>query len=611
VDRRARAASLRIVSAGQRHLDLALIGNGRIGLLVEPEGTIVWGCFPRFDADPTFCALLDDAPPAQARGIFAIELEEFARAEQDYVRNTAVLSTRLHDRQGGAVEIVDCVPRHSEFDRMHTPHALVRHVRRISGRPRITVRLRPAAEWGALRPETTSGSHHIRYLTPRLTLRVTTDASLTAIADERPFFVEDNCTLVFGPDEPMPGSPLVYARNAIDQTVAWWQDWVRRLAIPFEWQADVIRAAITLKLNADEDTGAIVAAMTSSIPESSHAQRNWDYRFCWLRDGYFVVDALNRLGATSTLEGYMRYLATIAANADGQPLQPVYSIAGDAALDERIVESLPGYRGIGPVRAGNLAYRQAQHDAFGAAIRAVTHAFFDERLTRRGDASLFARLEPLGARAIALHDQPDAGLWELRERSRVHTWSAVMCWAACDRLGRIAARLGLADRALYWRGQARRIHDFVDARCFDPARGAFLAATGGEALDASMLLLADLGFVRGDDPRFASTVDAIGRELRRGDFVFRYVENDDFGAPDNAFVVCTFWYVNALAQLGRRDEARDLYGKLLGCRTRHGLLAEHVDPVTREPWGNFVQTYSMVGLISAAKRLSVPWDEAF
>ena len=599
------------MTPARRHLDLALVGNGRIGLLIDPDGTVVWGCFPRFDGDPTFCALLDTAPPEAAHGLFAIELADHAASEQRYERNTAVLTTRLTDRDGGAVEITDCVPRHHEFDRMHTPHTLVRHVRRVAGRPRITVRLRPAADWGARRPETTSGSHHIRYVGPRLTLRMTTDASLTAVADERPFFVEDTCTLVLGPDEPLPGSPLAFARHAIDQTTAWWRDWVQRLAIPYEWQPDVIRAAITLKLNADEDTGAIIAAMTTSIPESAHAQRNWDYRYCWLRDGYFVVDVLNRLGATSTMEGYMRYLATIAANAVGGTLQPVYSIAGDAALDERVVTSLPGYRGIGPVRAGNLAYRQQQHDAYGAAVLAVTHAFFDERLTRRGDASLFARLEPLGGRAIALYDQPDAGLWELRERSRVHTWSSVMCWAACDRLARIAARLGLRDRAVHWRAEASRIHAFVHQRCWSERRGAYTAAVDGDALDASMLLLADLGFVRPDDPRFASTVEAIGSELRRGDFVFRYVENDDFGAPDNAFLVCTFWYVNALAQLGRRDEARDLYGRLLGCRTRHGLLAEHVDPVTREPWGNFVQTYSMVGLISAAKRLSMPWDEAF
>ncbi len=609
MDRRARAG--RRVSRAQRHLDLALVGNGRIGLLIDPEGTVVWGCFPRFDGDPVFCALLDDAPPAQARGLFAIELDGLARAEQAYVRNSAVLSTRLIDRDGGEIEIVDCVPRHEERGRLHVPHTLVRHVRRVAGRPRIAIRLRPASEWGAARPAATAGSNHIRYAARDFALRLTTDASLTAVADERPFLLEDSCTLVFGTDEPLDGAPSAHARRAIDETAAWWQDWVRRLAIPFEWQADVIRAAITLKLNADEDTGAIVAAMTTSIPESPRSQRNWDYRYCWLRDGYFVVDALNRLGATSTMEGYMRYLATIAASANGEPLQPVYTIGGDAAIEERVVTTLPGYRGIGPVRVGNQAYRQAQHDAYGSVVLAVTHAFFDERLVRRGDEALFARLEPLGERAIALHDRPDAGLWELRGRLRVHTWSALMCWAACDRLARIAARLGLAERAERWRAEAGRIGDFIRARCWSDARGAYVASAGGDALDASLLLLAELNFVAPDDPRFASTVDAIGRELKRGDFVFRYVEHDDFGAPDNAFVVCTFWYVNALARLGRRDEARDLYGRLLGCRTRLGLLAEHVDPATREPWGNFVQTYSMVGVIAAAKRLSTPWDEAF
>ena len=595
----------------RRHLDLALVGNGRIGLLIDPEGSVVWGCFPRFDADPVFCALLDDATPEDARGVFSIELDGLALASQAYLRNTAVLSTRLVDRDGGEIEIVDCVPRHFEHDRIHVPHTLVRHVQRIAGRPRITVRLRPACEWGAKRPETTAGSHHIRYVARDLALRLTTDASLTAIADERPFLLEESCTLVFGTDEPLPGAPSAFARRAIDETVAWWHDWVRRLAIPYEWQADVIRAAITLKLNADEDTGAIVAAMTTSIPEAPDSGRNWDYRYCWLRDGYFVVDALNRLGATATLEGYMRYLATIAASVDGAPLQPVYSIAGDAAIDERVVASLPGYRGIGPVRVGNQAYLQAQHDAYGSVVLAVTHAFFDERLAQRGDEALLARLEPLGERAIALHDQPDAGLWELRGRLRVHTWSSVMCWAACDRLSRIAARLALPDRARRWRVEADRIRDFIRAKCWNEARGAYVASAGGEALDASLLLLAELNFLPADDPRFASTVEAIGRELKRGDFVFRYVEHDDFGAPENAFVVCTFWYVNALARLGRRDEARELYGRLLACRTRLGLLAEHLDPATREPWGNFVQTYSMVGVISAAKRLSMPWDEAF
>jgi GH15 family glucan-1,4-alpha-glucosidase len=237
--------------------------------------------------------------------------------------------------------------------------------------------------------------------------------------------------------------------------------------------------------------------------------------------------------------------------------------------------------------------------------------FFDRRLIRRGGEVLFRRLETLGEQAATLYNQPDAGIWELRGPPRVHTFSSVMCWAGCDRLAKIAAHLGLADRAAYWHGHAARIHQFVCQRCWNAGKESFVAAADGATLDASLLRLGELGFLPEDDPRFAGTVRAIERELKRGDFVFRYVEPDDFGEPENAFLVCTFWYINALAALGRRDEARALFENLLACRNRHGLLAEHIDPRTREQWGNFVQTYSMVGLIASAIRLSVRWDQAF
>jgi GH15 family glucan-1,4-alpha-glucosidase len=593
-----------------RSLDLALVGNGRIALLVDPDGVVVWGCFPRFDGDPVFCALLDDAPPAAARGVFAIELVDGVRSEQEYLTNSALLATRLYDAAGSAVEIVDCAPRFLQFGRVFQPTMLVRRVRRLSGSPRVVVRLRPACGYGRDRPATTVGSNHVRYAGSEQTLRLTTDASLTAVLEERPFFVDRDVTLLLGPDESLQSAPGEVGRRFIDETVLHWRDWVRRLAIPFEWQAPVIRAALTLQQNAYDDTGAIIAATTTSIPEAPNSGRNWDYRYCWLRDSYFVVDALNRLGATETMEGYLGYIVNVAAGIGDRPLQPVYRINGDAALVETTVGTLRGYRGMGPVRIGNDAHRQVQHDVYGSAILAATHVFFDERLTKRGDAALFERLEALGRRAVAVHDQPDAGLWELRGTARVHTFSSVMCWAACDRLARIAARLAMPSRAQVWRTEADRIRRFVNAGCWSEKRKSFVGSVGGDALDASLLLLADLGFVAPGDPRFAATVAAIEKELKHGDFIFRYVERDDFGEPENAFVVCTFWYVNALVALGRRDEARALFEHLLRCRNRHGLLAEHLDTATGEPWGNFVQTYSMVGLITAAIRLSLPWDEA-
>ena len=591
-------------------LDLGLIGNGTVGALVAPRGEIVWACFPRFDGDPTFCSLLRPRTGAEGFGYFDVELLDLARDEQAYLVNSPILVTRLHDRSGGGIEITDFAPRFRQSDRIFCPMMLVRRIKRIAGNPRLRLRMRPARHYGESPAEITRGSDHIRYAGGEVALRLTTDAPLTAIVDEDPFLLEDAVTLLLGPDETVTRPVAEVGDHFLAETADFWRQWVRALGTPFEWQEAVIRAAIVLRLNVFEPTGAIIAAMTTSIPESPGSVRNWDYRFCWLRDAGFVIDALNRLGATGTMERYLGYLLELIAGAGEGPLHPVYGIDGHAVPDEREIETLPGYRGMGPVRAGNQAYAQVQHDVYGAAILSATHAFFDRRLVRPGDAGLFRRLEALGERAAVSFDQPDAGLWERRGVARVHTYSSVMCWAGCDRLARIAAHLGLADRSAHWRAQAARIQQVICERSWNPERGSFVATMGGEALDASLLRLNELGFLANDDPRFAGTVRAIERGLRRGDFIFRYVEEDDFGKPQNAFLVCTFWYIEALAALGRRDEARALFEHLLACRNRHGLLAEDIDPATREPWGNFPQTYSMAGLIAAAMRLSVGWDQA-
>lgn len=592
-------------------LELALIGNGSVAALVNAVGEIVWGCFPGMDGDPTFCSLLRERGGANDFGYFAIEVVDFERAEQEYTENTPILVTRLHDRHGGIVEITDFAPRFLNFERVFCPMMLIRQIRRLAGVPRIRVILRPAADAGATRRGTTSGSHHIRYVDGDPVLRLTTDASIAAITEERAFVLEESVTLILGPDETLQGAAHDIGARFLRDTQSHWREWVRALAIPFEWQDAVIRAAITLQLNAVEDTGAILAAVTTSVPESADGGRTWDYRFCWLRDGFMVVNALNRLGATRTMERFLGYIVNIAAGSPDGVLQPVYGITGRERIEERVIDSLPGYRGIGPVRIGNQAFAQVQHDVYGAVIMAATHVFFDRRLVRHHDVSLFERLEVLGERATQSFDQPDAGLWELRSRAAVHTYSAVMCWAACDRLARIAAQLHLPARESHWRERATRLHRTICERAWNTARGCFVGAFDGSALDASLLLLHDVGFLAAEDPRFAATVAAVERELRRGDFVFRYTAEDDFGAPQNAFVVCTFWYINALVSLGRREEARRLFETLLSCRTRHGLLAEHIDVKTGELWGNFVQTYSMVGLISSAVRLSKRWDEAF
>ena len=592
-------------------LDLGVIGNCAYSALIDRQARVVWSCLPRFDSDPLFCALLTPIGDNAGHGLFTIELADLAETEQRYLDNTAVLVTRLTDAAGGAIEITDFAPRFRQFDRLYRPMQMVRQVRPVSGQPRIRIRLRPLHDYGARRPELTRGSNHIRYVTPHVTLRLTTDAPVDYILAETPFVPQQPITLMLGPDESLAGAPDRMGRDFLERTTAYWRDWVRSLSLPFEWQDAVIRAAIALKLSNFEETGAVIAAMTTSVPEAADSGRTWDYRFCWLRDSYFTVHTLNRLGATRTMEHFLNFITNLIANWDGGDMQPVYGITTETDLGERQVGSLAGYRGMGPVRVGNQAFEQIQNDSYGAVVLGLSQIFFDHRLARRGQAELFHMLERLGDAALRLYKAPDAGLWELRGKRRVHTFSSVMCWAAADRLARIAESLGLAERIRFWRRAADGLHAEIVARAFDEKRQCFGAAFDNGASDAALLLLPAIGFVSADDPRFLGTLRAIETDLRRGDYLFRYAEADDFGVPENAFNICTFWYIEALAAVGRADEARDLFETMLARRNHLGLLSEDLDPATGELWGNFPQTYSMVGLIASAMRLSRSWDDAF
>jgi GH15 family glucan-1,4-alpha-glucosidase len=592
----------------QANLDLAVIGNCQVAALIDDRARIVWACLPKPDADPVFCALLRREGGDSASGVFAVDLRDMTQSRRGYVRNTAIVETVLNDAHGNALKITDFCPRFRSRGRNFRPMAIVRMIEPIAGRPIVTVRLRPRCDHGANDPERVAGSHHIRFLSAALNYRVTTNGSLSPLLDESAFVLGTPLALILAPDETIEETPLTLARSWLDETRNYWHEWIRGLAVPFDWQDAVIRSAITLKLCTYEDTGALLAALTTSIPEMAGSPRNWDYRFCWLRDSFFVILALNHLGATNTMEGYLRYLDNIVARNPGGDLQPLYGINGEAQIEERVIDTLDGYRGMGPVRVGNMAYEQVQHDVYGAVVLAARQLFFDQRLANPGNAALFARAEVLGERALQMFAVPDAGPWEFRGIERVHTFSAVMCWAACDRLARIAAQLQLADRGEFWRSSADTMREEILARAWSPTKQAFTNGFGGNDLDATALLLPDLGFIEAADPRFVSTLNAIERELVRGDLVFRYVHADDFGEPANTFTMCSFWYVNALAAVGRLTEARAIFEKLLLRRNSAGLLSEDIDPVSGEQWGNFPQTYSMVGIITCAIRLSRSWE---
>jgi GH15 family glucan-1,4-alpha-glucosidase len=610
-----------------KNLNLWPIGNCQVSALVDEQAGFVWGCQPRVDGDPLFCSLLDPRPEGQVsgldtaadgglpsptahlpRGEWRISVENQVSAEQRYLKNTPILATRLTDADGAAVEIYDFCPRFERSGRMYRPVAFIRIVRPISGAARIRVCLNPSTDWGQWDAERTSGTNHIRYLLEPQPLRMTTDAPVIHLLEGRSFRLERSLHFFLGPDEPFVGNVTQVLATMLHQTSDHWRDWVRGLAIPLEWQQAVIRAAITLKLCQHDETGAIVAALTTSIPEAANSGRNWDYRYCWIRDAYYTVQALNRLGALDVLENYLVYLRNIVDQAKGGHIQPLYAVSGEPRLEECAADALAGYRGMGPVRVGNAAFTQVQHDAYGQIILSNTQAFFDERLLRPATEEDFASLEKVGELAWKTHDEPDAGLWEFRTRTGVHTYSSVMSWAACDRLANIAARLRLRPRVALWSRRADEIRKEIEKRAWLKKERRFAATFGGDELDASLLQLLDMRFLDAEDPRFLSTFAAVEQGLRRGEHMLRYASEDDFGLPETAFNFCTFWLIEALHLVGRHDEARDLYTNMLARLTPAGLLSEDTDFTSGELWGNYPQTYSLVGLINCAGLLSKPWS---
>ena len=587
-------------------LDLSPIGNCAVSSLIDAHGVHRWFCFPRLDGDPVFNALVNGDDPQN--GFMDILVEDLQTTHQSYLRNTAVLETIYETKAGESVRVLDFAPRFLMFERNFRPPSIIRRIEPITGNARIKIRVRPTLNYGSQKPHVSFGSNHIRFAGDERVLRVTSDVGPSFILNEQPFLLDRPVSLFIGPDESLSQNPDSLSKQFLHETVNYWCDWSRKLALPFEWQKAVIRAAITLKLCAYEETGAIVAAMTTSIPEAPNTARNWDYRYCWLRDAYFTVGALNLLGVTRTMEHFVRFLVNTVLDEKAEDVRPLYPIVASTDLTENIAESLAGFRGMGPVRIGNAAATQKQTDVFGSVILSASQLFWDERVNLTGGLDLYKRLKPVGEAALAQALEPDSGVWEFRGRTRVHTYSVAMCWAAAHRIGLIAQRVGEDKDAVDWKAKATKLRATILEKSITKD-GWISGAFGEEMVDASSLLLPQLGLIDAKDERFLKTLEVIEKRLLRNGFLLRYDEPDDFGLPETSFIICTFWYIDSLAAVGRVDEARALYENLLSRRNAAGLLSEDLHPHTGELWGNFPQAYSLVGLILSAYRLSRTWEQ--
>lgn len=586
-----------------------LIGNCQISAMVGSDGSIDWLCLPRPDSEPVFGRLLDE-DGGNFCTTFATK-NSGLKSEQRYLDNTNILITELEDQNGAKFRITDFCPRFEQYGRMFRPLMLIRIVEPLSGTPMIRVNCKPVNGWSKENVHYALGSNHLRFEMRHETLRLTTNMPLTYLTEETPFILKEKTYFAITWGIPVHEDLAELCERFFQHTRDYWRTWVKHCSIPTLFQREVIRSALTLKLHVFEDTGAILAALTTSLPEEPGSERNWDYRFCWLRDAYFVLSAFHNLGHFEEMEGFLRFLLNIATRyeeAESTRLAPVYTLNQGLPLPERIHDNWRGFQGHGPVRSNNQAAEHVQNDVYGEMVLTLSPIFFDERfrhLRTREHQELMAFLGRLCARTIS---QPDAGLWEVRDGWQEHTFSNLMCWAGLERIERIQKLGYLRDYPLDAAGARLRAENAIQRAIKD---GYLRNGPQDDSLDSALSLLPILRFPQSDVA--LKTIEQIRRALTAdGDeavFLYRYLRRDDFGTPHSAFVICSFWVAQSLATLGRREEAIRMLERITSAANPLGLFAEHYLPRTNTQFGNFPQAYSHVGMINAAFAASPGWNE--
>ncbi len=588
-------------ATSDRHLyNLGLIGNCAYLALIQPDTAVAWLCWPRFDSSFVFGSLLD----TERGGSFALLPADGPPAEtrQYYLENTNILCSDVTTADGSQYRVTDFAPRFPQYDRYYRPLMLIRKVEPLKGAPRIRVTCQPVADYGAQPLDPHRSSNHLTFKGLEEELRLTTDIPLTYLLDDEPVVLLEPHYLVLTYGAPLEAPLASTAERFLRETTRYWRQWVKSTSIASFYQAQVIRSALTLKLHQYEDTGAIIAATTTSLPEAPGSGRNWDYRFCWLRDTYYTLNAFNSLGHFEEVERYFHFIATVTTKATDR-YQPLYGIGGATHLIERELD-LAGYRGNQPVRIGNDAWTHTQNDGYGQVLTALLPLYIDQRF-RDPDRTLSPTLvaDTLGFIERTM-DQPDAGLWEFRTLAQHHCYTYLFHWAGALAARKVAEHTHDDALAAQATQLAETAAGHIEA-CYDAERGVYTNAVGSPHLDASTLQLITMGYLEPTSEKAQRHLRGLEAELRTPEGLFyRYRHADDFGTPETTFLICSFWYVEALACVGRVPEAVAQFEHLLTYANHLGLLSEDVDARTGSQWGNFPQAYSHVGLVNAAYRIA-------
>jgi GH15 family glucan-1,4-alpha-glucosidase len=579
----------------------ALIGDMQTAALVSRTGSVDWLCFPRFDSDACFAALLGEPDD----GCWRLAPDGAGECNRRRYRHDSLILETEWETVGGAVRVIDFMPPRGEAP------DIVRIVQGISGRVEMTSDLRLRFDYGAVRPwirEVDNGfmavagpdSVHLRASVPVTVVDHAHISRFTVSAGDTVSFV-----LTWEASFREPPKP-VRADRALRDTEKYWSKWVGRCEYDGEWRDAVVRSMITLKALTYSPTGGLVAAATTSLPEALGADRNWDYRYCWLRDASVTLEAMVTLGYRDEARAWREWLLRALAG-DPEKLRIMYGLSGERRLPETDLKSLKGYAGSQPVRIGNLASEQFQLDVYGEVLD-LLHLDRCEGLTTENDAwqTQLGLLDVLESR----WQEPDQGLWEMRGDPRQFVHSKVMAWVGFDRAVRAVEHFGLDGPVERWRALRDQVHQEVCEKGFDDKRNTFTQSYGSKALDAALLLIPQVGFLPGDDPRIVGTVDALCADLMRDGFLMRYDKHadDGFDSEEGTFLACTIWLADDLDLIGRETEAREVFERVLDIRNDVGLLSEEYDPVAKRQVGNVPQAYSHVALVNTALNLNRQGD---
>lgn len=590
----------------QRHTyDMGVIGNCAFLSYIDKDADIKWMCWPRFDSSFIFGGLLDE----DKGGSFSIKpFSDQYGSTQSYIENTNVLRTEF-ETEYSKFRVTDFAPRFKQHGRNYKPLMLIRKIEPLVGTPRIKVSCNPKGEYGTLEPEVYQGSSHIRYMGMGKQVRLSTNIPLNYIMQEDTFVLNETKYLILTYGVPLEGAIKETAEDFLRKTIEYWRDWVKSTSIGPFYQNQIIRSALLLKIKQYEDTGAIIAAGTTSLPEHPGSGRNWDYRYCWMRDAYYTLTAFNNIGHFEELERYFHYIENTMINEEGR-FQPLYTIDGKKKIIE-IESDLKGYPHGGdnrPVRIGNDAYTHIQNDVYGQVIVSLMPLYVDYR---------FIASEKIQSSRLIMHclqmieltmNEPDAGLWEFRNLAQEHCYTFLLHWAGSNAAMRIAK--ALKDEEMY--KLAERLMKASSAKieqCWIKS-GYYAQAVGVDRFDASCLQLITMNYIDPMSDKARVHLKHMEDALKTPEGLFyRYVHADDFGEVKSTFLICAYWYVEALAAVGRVEEAVEIFERLNGYANHVGLLSEDVDAPTKSQWGNFPQAYSHVGQINAAYRIAKRQDQ--